>query len=179
VPLLFAYGTFLTRLSEIAPDVRPQRARLAGYKAAFAACSRADWGTRANPAPILALIPGGSCRGMTVDLAPDALASALARWSEMEGADVIREATAEVGLPFRRDPAAVSFRTVDPTGPAAFRPLPFDRLARLVVVARGRLGTGVDYLTGLHQAMREWGLDEPAVDGLWKEVEKERGEAWR
>jgi cation transport protein ChaC len=179
VPLLFAYGSFLSLLPEIAPDNRPERARLGGYKAAFAACSRADWGTRANPAPILTLIPGGSCRGMALDLGPDALAEALARWSEMEGADLTREATAEVGLPFRRDPAGVTFRTVDPAGPATFRPLPTDRLARMVVVARGRLGTGVDYLTQLNQAMREWGLDEPAVAALWKEVEKERGEAWR
>jgi glutathione-specific gamma-glutamylcyclotransferase len=179
VPLLFAYGSFLSLLPEIARDVRPERARLGGYKAAFAACSRTDWGTRANPAPVLALVPGGSCRGMTLELAPDALAEGLCRWAELEGADLALEATAEVGLPFRRDPTPVTFRTVDPAGPAVFRPLPSDRLARLVVVARGRLGTGLDYLTQLNEAMREWGLEEPVVTALWKEVEKERGEAWR
>ncbi len=179
MPRLFAYGSFLTLLPEIAHDVRPEGARLGGYKAAFAACSRADWGTRANPAPVLALVPGGSCRGMALELAPDALAEALRRWSEPEGADLAVDATAEVGLPFRRDPTPVSFRTVDPAGPHALRPLPPERLARMVVVARGRLGTGVDYLTRLTQAMREWGLEEAAVMELWKLVEKERGEAWR
>jgi cation transport regulator ChaC len=116
---------------------------------------------------------------MVVDLPAEALADALRRWSELEGADLAVETTAEVGLPFRRDPEAVSFLTVDPAGPHTLRSLPVDRLARMVVVSRGRLGTGVDYLSQLDRTMREWGLDEAALTALLKQVEKERGEAWR
>jgi cation transport protein ChaC len=179
LPRLFAYGHALSLLSDLGRDVVPERARLGGWKAAFAARSRAEWGTAANPAPILALVPGGSCRGMTVELSPEALAEALRRWSELEGADHAVETPAEVGLPFRRDQESVSFLTVDPAGGQALRGLPAERLARMVVVARGRAGTGLDYLTRLTRVMREWGLEEPVVTALWKEVEKERGEKWR
>jgi cation transport regulator ChaC len=179
VPRLFAYGHFLPLLSDVPAADRPERARLVGWRASFAAGSRERWGTRANPAPLLALVPGSSCRGMTVELAPEALEQALRSWSELEGADRRVEATAEVGLPFRRDSEGVTFLTVDPAGPHALRPLPPERLARMAIVARGRRGTGVDYLRALDGALREWGLEEPVAAAVWKEVEKERGEAWR
>lgn len=178
MPRLFAYGHLLDLLPED-PDVRPERARLSGYRAAFVAASTTTWGTRANPAPILALVPGGSCRGLALDLAEERAQETLARWAGEEGADLALEATAEVGMPFRKDVVPVVTRSVIPAGPQALRALPVDRLARMAVVARGRRGTGVDYLRRLTELLGLWGLQEPVVAELWKEVQKERGERWR
>ena len=158
---------------------RPERARLAGYHGAFVARSTTDWGTTANPAPMLALVEGGSCRGLALELPAGRFEETLASWSREEGAEQVVEGQAEVGMPFRRDPAEVTLLTLDPRGPQALRPLPVERLARMAVVARGRRGTGVDYLKLLLEKMRGWGLEDPALSALWKEVEKERGERWR
>ena len=179
MPWLLAHGHFLSLLPDLSPPAPPQRARLIGHRAAFAARSQQDWGTRANPAPMLTLVPGASSRAAAVELPPDSFEEALRRWSETEGGDRRVEADAEVGLPFRRDLTRVTFLTADPAGPHALKPLPLERLARMVLVARGRRGTGIEYLLGLNERLREWGFEEPAVAALLKEVQKERGEGWR
>ena len=177
MPWLFAYGHFLSLLPDDA-SLRPERARLKGYRGAFTAKSTTDWGSRANPAPMLALVPGASSRGLALELSEDSAAEVLAAWHG-DGADRVQEGEAEVGMPFRRDAVRVTFRTVDPEGPHALGALSVERLARMVVVARGRRGTGVDYLKAVNEKLREWGLEEPALAALWKEVEKERSERWR
>ena len=115
---------------------------------------------------------------MSLEVEPGKMEEILAGWEELEGADHTVEGDAEVGMPFRRDPARVTFRTV--SAPAkGVAALPPDRLARMALVARGRKGTGADYLRELVGSMREWGIEEPVVTALWKEVQKEGGEAWR
>jgi cation transport regulator ChaC len=180
VPWLFAYGHFLPFLHDLSSPSPPERARLAGRRAAFGARSESDWGTRSNPAPLLCLVAGGSCRGMAVELSPEKFDETVSRWmSDAEGADLREEGSAEVGLPFRREVTSVTYLTADPRGPHALKPLPTERLARMVLVARGRRGTGRDYLVDLSRVLREWGMDEATVTALLKEVQKERGEGWR
>jgi cation transport regulator ChaC len=179
--LLFAYGGFLLLVPENF-DPAPERARLTGWRTGFAARSTVEWGTRANPAPVLALVEApaaSSSRGIVLDLSHPQLDEMVARWSEGEGMDRVVKGQAEVGLPFRRDPAQVTALTVQPQGPGWLGSLPVERLARMAVVARGRRGTGVDYLRTLIGKLHEWGLADPAVEALWKEVQKERGEKWR
>lgn len=115
---------------------------------------------------------------MSLEVEPAELEEIAGRWEELEAVDRLVEGDAEIGMPFRRDPARVVFRTV--SEPAkALAALPPERLARMALVARGRKGTGADYLRELVAAMREWGIEEPVVTALWKEVQKEGGEAWR
>jgi hypothetical protein len=115
---------------------------------------------------------------MSLEVAPAELEEILSRWAELEDVDQSVEGDAEVGLPFRRDPARVVSRTT--SRPAkAVAALPPERLARMALVARGRKGTGADYLRELTAAMRAWGIDEPIVTALLREVGKEAGEAWR
>ena len=178
MPHLFAYGHYLGLLPG-GETAKPERARLAGYRPAFAARSTTDWGSGANPAPILALVPGGSCRGVAIEVAPEVFEETIARWREEQGADELVEAQAEIGLPFRRDPARVSTLTVAKAGPHALAKLPVERLARMALVARGLRGTGLDYLINLNDQLRHWGLEEPAVTELWNEVQKEREGGWR
>jgi cation transport regulator ChaC len=114
-----------------------------------------------------------------MELPPERLEELLESCSEEPGGFVVLEAEAEVGLPFRRDLVRVVAPAVDPKGSFGLPSLPVERLARMAVVARGRHGTGVDFLRELNAKLHEWGLEDPAVAALWKEVQKERGEGWR
>ncbi|PZP30357.1 MAG: gamma-glutamylcyclotransferase [Roseateles depolymerans] len=160
---LFAYGSLIWR-----PDfdyTEARAARVQGYHRGLCMRSRVNRGSPEQPGLVLALTPGGSCRGLVYRVpraAGDAVLSQLwerempngvyePRWLRCEGT--------QPGQPVRALAFTLSRRSPNWTGR-----LQDAELLHIFAHARGRYGTTLDYLLRTVHSLREHGIHDTELE---------------
>lgn len=162
---IFAYGSLLW--DPEFRDTTAEPALLHGYHRSFCLFSYDYRGTLAQPGLTLGLDRGGSCRGMVLRLAPEAIDRVWQR--EMSGRQVYKMRL----LPVRTENGtrtALAFAVLRNCPDYAGR-LPLDEAARIILVAVGRRGTCRDYFEATLRHLDELGLVERPLRRLAERVE--------
>ncbi len=162
--LLFAYGSLIWR-----PDFEYTESRLArvqGYHRALRMRSRVNRGCPEQPGLVLALLSGGSCRGLVFRV-PAANGEAVLRqlWErEMpNGVYEPRWLQCETAAgPWRALAFTLSRRSPSWTGEIADTDL-----LHIFSHARGRYGTTLEYLMRTVQGLREHGIRDAELERQW------------
>lgn len=160
---VFGYGSLLW--NPIFPIAEARPALLRGLHRSFCLWSLASRGTVAAPGLVLALVPGGSCKGVAYRL-PSPLAidelhllwrremvvgGYMPRWVKLETA----------GKPI----VALAF-TMKRNHPQHAGVLSLDRQATIIASACGHLGTSQDYLERTRIALVAHGIVDPYLERL-------------
>ena len=139
-------------------------ATLSGYGRAFNKLSVANWGTKEAPCPTLNLQEDrdASCQGMAFAFAVADKGALLTYLQKREGKG------------FALTPLSV--RLGDGLEVAAYAPLyngsslrsdlNLDDQVRMVRAARGTSGSGIAYVKGIVESLKDLGIDDPAVRAL-------------
>jgi cation transport protein ChaC len=167
---LFAYGSLVWNpvLSYSARTV----ATVHGYHRRFCLLSRINRGTPEHPGLVLALDRGGRCAGIAYRIPA-------------------REAEIELRLLWRREMLLGSYRprwlharladgdrvhalafVVDRGGPGYAGRLGDDAIVAMLASAKGRLGTGIDYLLRTRDGLAGEGIRDPHLERLAATAEK-------
>lgn len=148
---VFGYGSLMWDPGF--PHAERQPALLRGWHRAFSLSSSESWGSAERPGLVLALHPGGACRG-TAFRVPQA------DWAEAE--DYLRQrerAYRHVTVRVRLGDRAIEALTFarDPAHPRFVGKLPVEESARLIVQGVGRKGSSLGYLQGTARSVAEMG----------------------
>jgi cation transport protein ChaC len=166
---VFGYGSLLW--NPIFPIAEAKPALVRGLHRSFCLWSLAARGTAVQPGLVLALIPGGSCRGVAYRLPSPAAIDELhllwrremvvgiytPRWVKFECAGRM-----QVGLAF----------TVRRSHPQYAGKLTLDEQASVIGSACGHLGTSQDYLERTRVALVAHGIVDPYLERLAAGVAK-------
>ncbi len=162
---LFAYGSLIWNPTVHVAEER--RAHVAGWRRAFCLNARAGRGTAACPGLLLGLLRGGSCSGMALRVAPEALVDELALlWRrEMLTASYVPawvEVADDDGARFGH---AIAF-TINPDSTQFAGDLHEDEVVRRLAIASGELGSCAEYLFRTRDGLRALGLADPVIEHL-------------
>lgn len=162
--LLFAYGSLIWR-----PDfafTEQRLARVQGFHRTLRMRSRVNRGCPEQPGLVLALLSGGSCRGLVYRV-PAAQGEAVMRelWlREMpNGVYEPRWLNCDTALGPQR---ALAF-TLSRHSPSWTGALSDAELLDIFTHARGRYGTTLDYLMRTVQGLREQGIRDAELERQW------------
>jgi cation transport protein ChaC len=160
---VFAYGSLLW--NPIFPIAEAKPALLRGLHRSFCLRSLASRGTAQAPGLVLALVPGGSCRGIAFRLpAPAAIDELHLLWRRemVVGGYHPRWVRLETdGKPI----VAITF-TVKRDHPQYAGALSLDEQANVIGSACGHLGTSQDYLERTRVALIAHGIVDPYLERL-------------
>lgn len=142
---------------------------LHGYRRTFNKASTENWGTREVPCPTLSLerIEGGLCKGIAFEF-PDSQEASVRKYL------VDREGK---GFPLK----AMPIRLEDDAEVQAWAPvyngknlLSGDMAQKAAMISRasGTKGTCRSYIQGIAKMLSTFGIDDPAVSELWKELNR-------
>ena len=160
---VFAYGSLIWN-----PCLRFEESRVAilyGRRRALALRSRFGRGTEANPGLLFSLIPGGSCGGLALRIAPELCRAELRllwRREMIAGSyqpRVFRVRTAQGPVPAIAFDANRSHANYNPS-------MPLDDEVRMVSAAQGIAGTNVDYVLRTRDALRAHGMRDRRLEAL-------------
>jgi cation transport protein ChaC len=170
---LFGYGSLMWNPAAHVAETRP--ALLRGWRREFCLWSPLGRGTPQRPGLTLALLPGGSCRGLALKLAPELVESeseVIWRREMLSGAYRPRWVTlgAEAG-PMR----AVTF-VANISHPGVARALPFETVVEVLASAEGRIGRCRDYLAQLVRELDAIGTPRGPMHRLHAAVAARRRE---
>jgi glutathione-specific gamma-glutamylcyclotransferase len=166
---VFAYGSLIWN-----PAIHVARQRLAhavGWHRAFCLSVTLGRGTPEHPGLMLGLRPGGTCPGVVLRIAEADVALELdllwrremvadgyiPRWVDVED-----EQGASLGK-------AIAF-TINPDNPSCEGNLDEDTIAGRLATARGRLGSGAEYLFRTRDGLGAMGIHDPYLDRLAAKV---------
>ena len=128
-------------------------ALLHGWHRVFSLLSTKAWGSVSKPGMVLALHPGGACRGTAMRVAVE-------NWSKVDSYLRDREvAYRHVDVKIRTADGVTMARTfvADPRHPRFVGKLPVNDAAKLISQGRGGKGTSFDYLTGTIRSLETIG----------------------
>lgn len=160
---VFAYGSLIWN-----PEFEPVEVRQAtvfGWHRALRMWSRINRGTPEQPGLVLALLSGGSCKGMALRLAAAAVPEVLPRlWAREMVTGVydplfVKAHTAEGTL------RALTF-TLSRQSPSFTGELSDDQLASIMQHSCGRYGTTRDYVEKTAACLRAAGLRDTELEAL-------------
>ena len=156
---VFGYGSLMWNPGFSYHQARPVRAY--GYHRAFAMRSIRHRGTSSRPGLVLALCPGGSCKGHAFEVLPHEAERACAYLLDREiGTYAYRPAFVSTDLG-----PALTF--LPQKGAAQFVPgLSVEEQARTIAFAEGGMGPNLDYLTKTIVQMRHLGLPTHGFEAL-------------
>ncbi|MBV8605312.1 MAG: gamma-glutamylcyclotransferase [Pelomonas sp.] len=163
--LLFGYGSLIWNPGFAPAQVLP--AEVVGYHRALRLRSLVNRGNPAQPGLVLALLPGGRCRGLLLRAAPENSAAVLERlWlREMVVGSYtprwVRCRTAEGMLP------GLCF-TLSRRSPGFVAELGDERLLHILRHAHGRYGTTLDYLIRTCEGLRAHGMRDAELERQWR-----------
>jgi cation transport protein ChaC len=167
--LVFAYGSLIWNPCIHIKGV--QLARAVDWHRSFCLGVKSGRGTPENPGVMLGLRPGGECWGTVLHVAEEAVETELdLLWRREMVADGYIPRWVEV-----RDVAdeklghAIAF-TINPKGPAYVGDLPEEEVVRRLATARGRLGTGAEYLFHTRDSLRALGITDPFLERVAEQV---------
>lgn len=159
--LLFAYGSLIWR-----PDfnfVASYAARVQGHHRALRMRSRTNRGSREQPGLVLALLSGGSCRGLVFRVAADEAPGVLETLWEREMPSGVYEPRwlncTTAGGTLRALAFTLSRQSPSWTGQIADADL-----LHIFRHAKGRYGTTLDYLQRTVQGLREHGIRDAELE---------------
>jgi glutathione-specific gamma-glutamylcyclotransferase len=159
--LLFAYGSLIWRPEFEYAEALP--ARVLGFHRVLRMRSRVNRGSQEQPGLVLALISGGSCRGLVYRiprLAGDAVLERL--WEREMPNGVYEPRWLNCDTPAGRL-RALAF-TLSRQSPNWTGPLHEPELLHIFRHARGRYGTTLDYLLRTVQGLREHGIRDKELE---------------
>jgi len=164
---VFAYDELIWEPPFPVSESRP--ARLLGYRRALNRQSVWEWGTLADPAPVLGLARGGCCEGVCLRPEPEFESVAVERLDLRLGR-AFERILVEV---FSGD-LRFSAHTYLPRPEAPlYRDLSEESVLRLALRARGSRGSGADYLRGVTQGLRSQGISDPLLERLLAQLSGE------
>ena len=171
---LFGYGSLMWNPAAHVAETRP--ALLRGWRREFCLWSPLGRGTPQRPGLTLALLPGGSCRGRALKLAPEFVESeseVIWRREMLSGAYRPRWVTLATDAgPLR----ALTF--VANTGhPGVARALPAETVVEVLASAEGRIGRCRDYLAKVVAELEAIGLARGPMHRLHEAVAARHGSA--
>ena len=145
-----------------------------GYRRIFNKKSVSNWGTKNAPGLTLNLQKSTSirCCGRAFQF-PDDFAHRQEVRQYLHG----REGCDPVELPIQlEDGEEVRGLVYVYKGTNVINPEPSleEKVAMIVVAAKGTHGTGFDYISGLAEGLSKLGINDPAVDELWLAVRERR-----
>lgn len=159
--LLFAYGSLIWR-----PDfdyVQALPARVLGFHRVLRMRSRTNRGSPQQPGLVLALVSGGSCRGLVYRVPQAAGEAVLAQlWAREMPNGVYEPRWLNCDTPAGRQ-RALAF-TLSRQSPSWTGPLPEPELLHIFRHASGRYGTTLDYLLRTVQGLREHGIRDAELE---------------
>jgi len=167
---VFAYGSLIWRPGFDHLGARP--ALLRGYHRRFCIWSRHYRGTPEAPGLVLGLDRGGSCRGVVFEVAPTQAEAVLAYLDAREnlaGETVYRRRVVQV-CPVGGGAIPAITYVADRTHPAFGRHSPA-ATAAVISVSRGEAGSNRDYLMNTLEQLRQWGVREPGLELLARQLD--------
>ncbi len=159
---LFGYGSLMWRPGFDFAERR--RATLHGRQRALCVRTVHHRGTAERPGLVMGLKPGGSCTGIAyrVAAAHAETVAAYLRERELDHYPVYRESAVAIALDDGRTVTAATYLPRD--GHPDFLPdLSLEDRLAIVRQARGVSGSNADYVRSAARALRELGIDEPAI----------------
>jgi cation transport protein ChaC len=166
---IFGYGSLMWNPGF--PYDRCAPAVISGWHRSFSVLSAGHRGTPEWPGLVVALEPGGECRGLAIRVAAPHKEAALAYlWQrEMTLAEGYRPFTVSAQLCGGGAVDALAF-VADPDDEAYAGPLPLAAAAPRIATARGWRGTNRDYLSRMLEQMEMLGICETALAELGQAV---------
>ncbi len=173
---LFGYGSLIWRPEFVHAEERPALAQ--GWHRALRLESRVNRGSPELPGLVLALLPGGSARGVVFRIERERVAGELEHlWAREMPTGVydpkwVRCHTREGGL------RALAF-TLSRRSPRCAGAIPDAQMLHILQHARGRFGSTLDYVTQTVLALRERGIVDRRLEqvaalarreGLWADT---------
>jgi cation transport protein ChaC len=159
--LLFAYGSLIWRPDFEYAESLPARVR--GYHRVLRMRSRVNRGSHEEPGLVLALMTGGSCRGLVYRIPKAAGEAVLAElWAREMPNGVYEPRWLNCDTPSGRL-RALAF-TLSRQSPNWTGPLQESELLHIFRHARGRYGTTLDYLLRTVQGLREHGIRDMELE---------------
>lgn len=141
--------------------IRKMRAEVSGYRRAFNKASTVNWGTKGDPCPTLNLVadPSGTCSGIAFEFPED-------RAEEVHAYLLKRE-----GRHFRLQPlhvrteAGSEIEALVPlySGPNTLRVDAPAEVVGMLLRAKGKDGSGVDYVRGVAQELAKNRIEDACV----------------
>ncbi|MFN3302091.1 MAG: gamma-glutamylcyclotransferase [Roseateles sp.] len=159
--LLFAYGSLIWRPEFQYAQALP--ARVLGFHRVLRMRSRVNRGSPQQPGLVLALVSGGSCRGLVYRIPREAGEAVLHRlWVREMPNGVYEPRWLNCDTPAGRL-RALAF-TLSRHSPNWTGPLQEPELLHIFRHARGRYGTTLDYLLRTVQGLREHGIRDRELE---------------
>jgi len=168
---VFAYGSLMWNPAVHVAEYR--FARVYGFHRSFCLWTPLGRGSPDNPGIVLGMKPGGSCNGVVLRLASDAVdeeTRILWRREMFSGVYQPRWLRAHSS---RGEVDAIAF-TMDTTHERYTGDIPLERTVRALATAAGRLGSSYDYLASTVAHLDELGLHDGAMHKLLQHVENYR-----
>jgi len=169
---VFAYGSLVWNPTMLVSGRRPATA--VGWHRAFCLSVKMGRGTPDNPGAMLGLRPGGRCPGMVLRIAEHDVEHELdLLWRR----EMVADGYIPVWVPIE-DPdgepmgAAIAF-TINAAQPSYCGDLPEEEIVRRLATARGRLGSGAEYLFRTRDGLAEMGVTDAFLDRMAELVTKE------
>jgi cation transport protein ChaC len=148
---VFGYGSLMWDPGFAFAERHP--ALLHGWHRAFSLSSSESWGSAERPGLVLALHPGGACRGVAYRVAPEHWPQAQAYLEQRERA----YRHVEVGVRLREGAVRALTFARDPEHPRFVGKLPVAESARLIRQGEGRKGSSLSYLHGTARSIADMG----------------------
>ena len=162
--LLFAYGSLIWRPDFEFSECRP--ARVQGHHRALRMRSRVNRGSPEEPGLVLALLSGGSCRGLVYRVpAVDGEGVLTALWAREMPTGVYEPRWLNCETP--QGPLRALAFTLSRRSPNWTGEIDDAQLLHIFAHARGRYGTTLDYLLRTVQGLRDHGIRDAELERQW------------
>lgn len=166
----FAYGSLIWN-PEFEFEER-HKVRIDGYHRAFCINSHTYRGTPDDPGVVLGLDEGGSCEGIVYRVKTGDEARIMDQIYQREMlSEVYRPKVLDVQLADGRTVPVLTFvaHQADRHG---YLPGPRSEVIRRLRECSGCRGSNRDYALNTQQALREWGIEDPALDALIADIDR-------
>lgn len=173
---VFGYGSLMSgEWEKEFEGSKHSGAVLIGYRRAFNKSSTRNWGTPENRCPTLGLerVDGAECIGVAFEFSDDRGPNVLAKLEEREGRH-FELTPLRVRFPDGREVEAIT--PVNDRGRTYLGALGIDEIATLVYRARGRDGSGIDYVRTVKRTLDEMRIEDEAVEALIREIESQESQ---
>ena len=160
---LFAYGSLIWKTEFDVAEKRP--ARVHGHHRALQMWSRVNRGTPERPGLVLALISGGSCRGMALRIQAEQVPNMLPQLWQREMPNPVYDPKWLRAQTPQGAVRALAF-TLSRKSPSHTGPLPPERYREIFSRSCGRYGTTLDYARQTLHGLMAHGIHDRALEQL-------------
>jgi len=162
---IFGYGSLMYDGWEQSRHcIRRERATLLDHERSFTKASVRNWGSAAHPAPTLRVVPraGATCVGVAFQFSADHAPAVLEYLASREGKGFHRRDVSLELLAGERVVGECYFYE----GTNTLDDVDLEKIADLALGAKGKDGTGVEYLVDLKTELDRHAIEDQRVDEL-------------